>query len=294
MAKKRVLGKGLDAILQNPETDITTKKINENVIVGAITEIPLKSIETNPFQPRDEFDEQALEELAKSIKEHGFIQPVTVRKMGNDKYQLISGGRRHKAALMLKLETIPAYIRIANDEQMLEMALVENIQRKNLNPIEIAISYQRLIDECNLTQEELSKKVSKDRSTISNFLRLLKLPDIAQCALKEEKITIGHAKPLSSIKDENTIIELLRVIIENNLSVRETEKLISNSKNKAKKGKQQIPQVLSARMANFRQTFNSKTGLKAKIKINKNGKGTITIPFDKEENIEKLYKIFDI
>ncbi|MGI6719236.1 MAG: ParB/RepB/Spo0J family partition protein [Bacteroidales bacterium] len=294
MSKKRVLGKGLDAILQNPETDITTKEINENVIVGAITDIPLKNIETNPFQPRDEFDEKALKELAQSIKEHGFIQPVTVRKMGNDKYQLISGGRRHKAALMLKLETIPAFIRIANDEQMLEMALVENIQRKNLNPIEIAISYQRLIDECNLTQEQLSNKVSKDRSTISNFLRLLTLPDIAQCALKEEKITIGHAKPLSGIKDENTIIELLRIIIENNLSVRETERLISKHKNKTKTGKEQIPQVLSARMANFRETFNSKTGLKAKIKINKNGKGTITIPFDNEKNIEKLYKIFDI
>ncbi|MDD4141511.1 MAG: ParB/RepB/Spo0J family partition protein, partial [Bacteroidales bacterium] len=259
-SKKRVLGRGLDAILQSPETDTTSSKGT-----FAISEIPIDNIEANPFQPRNEFEETALQELSDSIKEHGVIQPVTVRQIDNGKYQLISGERRLKAVTMLKMATIPAYIRVADDEQMLEMALVENIQRKNLNPIEVAISYQRLIEECNITQEELSKKVSKDRSTVSNYLRLLNLPDLVQCALKEGRITMGHAKPLSSVTDENAAIEFLRIIIENNLSVRATEQLIAENKidgeKKVKKDKNKIPQVLSVRMANFRQNFTQRTGL---------------------------------
>ena len=292
---KRTLGRGLNAILASPETDITSKDISGNFVVGAVSEIPLFLIETNPFQPRNEFEAVALEELANSIKEHGIIQPVTVRKIGNDKYQLISGGRRFKAAAMLNLETIPAYIRIANDEQMLEMALVENIHRKNLNPIEVAISYKRLIEECNLTQDELSQKIGKDRSTISNFLRLLNLPDLVQCALKEGKISIGHAKPLSSISDENEVIEYLRIILEKNLSVRDTEALIAGDKSKktAKKHNSKPPQILPVRLANFRQSFATKTGLNAKIKISKNGKGSITIPFTSEKNMENLLKLFE-
>ncbi|MDR2084041.1 MAG: ParB/RepB/Spo0J family partition protein [Bacteroidales bacterium] len=293
-SKKKALGRGLGAILENPNTDITTKDMSGNFVVGAVSDIALELIETNPFQPRTEFEETALAELVESIKEHGIIQPVTVRKIGNDKYQLISGGRRFKAASILKLETIPAYIRVANDEQMLEMALVENIQRKNLNPIEIALSYQRLIEECNLTQDELSTKVSKDRSTISNFLRLLKLPDLIQSALKENKITIGHAKPLSAIDNEDVAIDYLRIILENNLSVRETEKLINSNKSKTtKKTYGKIPQVLSVRMANFRQNFSNKTGLDLKIKVDKNGKGSITIPFSSEKKIEEFMKLFE-
>ena len=292
-SKKKALGRGLGAILENPVTDTTNNDTPSNVGIGAVSEIALDLIETNPFQPRTEFEESALTELVNSIREHGIIQPVTVREIGNNKYQLISGGRRHKAATILKLKTIPAYVRIADDEQMLEMALVENIQRKNLNPIEIALSYQRLINECHLTQEDLAKKVSKDRSTISNFLRLLNLPDLVQSALKENKITIGHAKPLSSIDNEDIVIEYLRIILENNLSVRQTEELINSKKAAAKKQNTKIPKVLSVRMANFRQNFTNATGLDLKITVGSNGKGSITIPFSSEKSMEALMKYFE-
>ena len=175
-AKKKALGRGLDAILQSPETDITSKDISGNYVVGAIADIDLNKIESNPFQPRTEFDDESIIELARSIAEQGIIQPITIRKLGYDKYQLISGERRFRAAKLAGLEDIPSYIRVANDEQMLEMALVENIHRKNLNAMEIAISYQRLIEECELTQEKLSENVGKDRTTVSNYIRLLKLP----------------------------------------------------------------------------------------------------------------------
>ena len=175
-ATKKVLGRGLDAILSSPDTDITSKDISGNYVAGAIAELDVDKIDVNPFQPRSDFDEMMLRELAESIKAQGIIQPVTVRKMGREHYQLIAGERRLKASKIAGLETIPAFIRVANDEQMLEMALIENIHRKNLNAIEVAISYKRLIDECDLTQERLSGKVGKNRTTITNFLRLLKLP----------------------------------------------------------------------------------------------------------------------
>ena len=282
------LGRGLDAVLQADNTKDAVALLN------GIAEIPLAAIETNPYQPRTEFEEEALKELAASIKEHGIIQPVTVRTLPEGKYQLISGGRRFKACQMLEKETITAYIRSADDEQMLEMALVENLHRRDLNPLEIGLSYRRLIEECNLTQDQLSVKVSKDRSTISNFLRLLKLPDIVQYAIKEGNITMGHAKCLMSVEDENSIIEFLRRIIENKYSVRETEELIANSKKQTKIHKSvKMPQVLSAKMANFKQNFESKTGLAPKIVVGKNGKGTITIPFKSEKNIETLMKLFE-
>ena len=287
--QKKALGRGLDAILPQNDIDNIT---NNYPTINSIAEIPLASIDTNPFQPRNEFEENALQELADSISEHGLIQPVTVRAIDSNKYQLISGGRRFKACQRLNMTTIPAYIRSANDEQMLEMALVENIHRKNLNPIEISISYQRLIDECHLTQDELSQKVSKDRSTVSNYLRLLNLPDLVQCALKEGKITIGHAKPLLSVTDENKMIDYLRIILEKKLSVRETEKLVTEKTVSAKQ-KVKLPQVLSVKMANFRQNFQEKTGINPKIKIGKNGKGSITIPFSSEKNIDDFLKLFE-
>ena len=184
-AKKKALGRGLDAILQSPETDITSSDISGNYVVGAIANLEIEKIETNPFQPRTEFNTLAIEELAKSIQEQGIIQPITVRKLGYDKYQLISGERRFRAAKLVGLKQIPTFIRVANDEQMLELALVENIHREDLNSIEIAISYQRLIEECQLTQEQLSDKIGKNRATISNYIRLLKLPAEVQIALKE-------------------------------------------------------------------------------------------------------------
>ena len=203
MSKKRALGRGLDAILSSPDTDITSSDISGNYVVGAVAEIELEKIEANPFQPRSDFEEESLEELALSIKKQGIIQPVTVRKLGFDKYQLISGERRYRASKMAGQKTIPAYIRVANDEQMLEMALVENIQRENLNAIEIAISYQRLIDECEITQEQLSNRIGKNRSTITNYIRLLKLPAEVQLALSSNQITMGHARALINIENIN-------------------------------------------------------------------------------------------
>lgn len=285
--QKKALGRGLDAILKQEVV------VSDYFATNNIAEIEVRNIDTNPYQPRTEFEEIALQELADSIKEHGLIQPVTVRRIDAGKYQLISGGRRLKACQMLEKETVPAYIRSANDEEMLEMALVENIHRRNLNPMEIAFSYQRLIDECNLTQDEVSKKVSKDRSTVSNFLRLLKLPDIIQCALKEGKISMGHAKCLLAIENENDMLNTLKLILEKELSVRDTEQLVSNKKpaKSAKAGK--VPQVLPVRMANFRQNFAEKMGINPTIKIGKNGKGSITIPFSSEKNIEDFLKLFE-
>lgn len=286
--QKKALGRGLDSILERESYEG-----NDYLATNIISEIPVAQIDTNPYQPRNEFEETALQELAASIKEHGLIQPVTVRKTDTGKYQLISGGRRLKASQMLNLETIPAYIRSANDEEMLEMALVENIHRRNLNPMEIAFSYQRLIDECNLTQEEVSKKVSMDRSTISNFLRLLKLPEIVQCALKEGKISMGHAKCLLSTDDETKMVDLLRTILEKNLSVRETEHIVSNNKSENAKKSTKSPQVLPVRMANFRQNFEERTGLSPKIQLGKNGKGVITIPFNSKNNLDEFFKMFE-
>jgi len=207
-SKRNALGRGLSAILRNPKTDITDNSKNENNNVSNISEILIDDIEINPFQPRTNFVQEKIYELTESIRELGIIQPITVRKLGYNKYQLISGERRLRASKELNLKKIPCYIRIANDEQMLEMALVENIQRENLNPIEIALSFKRLIDECKLTQEECGSKLGKKRSTITNFLRLLKLPIEIQDALKKEKISVGHARALINIKNKNNQLNI--------------------------------------------------------------------------------------
>src|SRR4051812_34249358 len=206
--KKPALGRGLSALLENAKTDITTKNIGENAaVVNSVATIRVQQIETNPFQPRTNFEETALQELSDSIRQHGIIQPITVRKLGYDKYQLISGERRFRASQLAGLTSVPAYIRIANDQGMLEMALVENIQRENLDAIEVAISYKRLIDECDLTQEQLSQKVSKQRSTITNYLRLLKLPVEIQLAIRNGDITMGHARALINIENADKQLE---------------------------------------------------------------------------------------
>ena len=222
MAKqKKALGRGLSAILSNPKTDITqtaTKNLTATPL-GSVGKIKLNTIQVNPFQPRTNFNNEALKQLALSIKELGVIQPITVRKLGYDKYQLISGERRFRASKLAGLNTIPAYIRVANDQEMLEMALVENIQRKNLDALEIALSYQLLIDECQLTQEKLSQRVGKKRSTVTNYLRLLRLNPIIQAGIQDEMIGIGHAKTLLNIEDENQQLELYKNILANSLSV---------------------------------------------------------------------------
>src|SRR6188768_2770008 len=204
MNKKPALGRGLSALLENAKTDITTKSVGETAaVVNTVSNIKLKHIETNPFQPRSNFEENALQELSESIRQHGIIQPITVRKLGYDRFQLISGERRFRASQMAGLTEVPAYIRIADDQEMLEMALVENIQREDLDPIEVSLSYKRLIDECNLTQEQLSEKVGKQRSTVTNFLRLLKLPAPIQKSLRDNEISMGHAKALINIDNED-------------------------------------------------------------------------------------------
>jgi ParB family chromosome partitioning protein len=229
--KKPALGRGLSALLENAKTDITTKQTGDATpVVGSIAIIRIKDIETNPFQPRTNFEEIALQELSDSIKQHGIIQPITVRKLGYDKYQLISGERRFRASQLAQLTEIPAYIRVANDQAMLEMGLIENIQREDLDPIEISLSYKRLIDECNITQEQLGEKVNKQRSTVTNFLRLLKLPAVIQKAVRDKDISMGHARALLSIENEDKQLAIFAMAVENELSVRQIEELARGEK----------------------------------------------------------------
>ena len=280
--KKRGLGRGLDAILQSPETDITSIDISGNYVAGAIAQIEIDKIETNPFQPRTDFDETALAELSESIKNQGVIQPVTVRKMGYDKYQLISGERRLRASKMAGLKTIPVFIRVANDEQMLEMALIENIHRENLNAIEVAISYQRLLEECKLTQDQLSEKVGKDRSTVANFLRLLKLPAEIQIAIRDGYITMGHAKALVNISDKTQQLIILKRIIDEDLSVRQVETLARQKT--AKKQANVLPESYKVQA----DTLSKALKMNVKVSRNSKGKGSLTINFKNDEEFERL------
>ena len=289
---RRALGRGLDAILQSPETDITSKDISGDFVAGAIAEIDINLIETNPFQPRTEFDETALKELAQSIKEQGVVQPVTVRKLGYNKYQLISGERRLRASKMAGLAKIPVFIRVANDEQMLELALIENIHRENLNAIEVAISYQRLIDECNMTQEEVSDKVGKSRSAVANFLRLLKLPAEVQIAIRDGHITMGHARALINITDKEQQLKLLQQIIEGEMNVRQTEELAEKAKNPEAKERKQtnfIPEHFKSKIKTLSQTLNTKV----KVTRNVKGQGSVVIDFKDEAEFDRIMELFN-
>ena len=288
---RKALGRGLDSILQSPETDITSKDISGDFVAGAIAEIDIDLIETNPFQPRTEFDETALRELAQSIKEQGVIQPVTVRKLGYNKYQLISGERRLRASKMAGLAKIPVFIRVANDEQMLELALIENIHRENLNAIEVAISYQRLIDECNMTQEEVSEKVGKSRSAVANFLRLLKLPAEVQIAIRDGHITMGHARALININDKEEQLKLLQQIIMEEMNVRQTEELAEKAKNPEAKERKQtnfIPEHFKSSIKKLSQTLNTKVKVKRDIK----GHGSVVIDFKDEAEFDRIMELF--
>lgn len=288
---RKALGRGLDAILQSPETDITSKDISGDFVAGAIAEIDINLIETNPFQPRTEFDETALKELAQSIKEQGVIQPVTVRKLGYNKYQLISGERRLRASKLAGLDKIPVFIRVANDEQMLELALIENIHRENLNAIEVAISYQRLIDECNMTQEEVSDKVGKSRSAVANFLRLLKLPAEVQIAIRDGHITMGHARALINISDKEQQLKLLQQIIEDEMNVRQTEELAEKAKNPEAKERKQtnfIPEHFKSKIKTLSQTLNTKV----KVTRNVKGQGSVVIDFKDEAEFDRIMEMF--
>ena len=289
---KRSLGRGLDSILQSPETDITSRDISGDFVAGAVAEIDINLIETNPFQPRTEFDETALRELAQSIKEQGVIQPVTVRKLGYNKYQLISGERRLRASKMAGLAKIPAFIRVANDEQMLELALIENIHRENLNAIEVAISYQRLIDECNLTQEEVSEKVGKSRSAVANFLRLLKLPAEVQLAIRDGHISMGHARALINISNKEEQLKLLQQIIMEEMNVRQTEELAEKAKGNGGKERKQtnfIPEHFKSSIKKLSQTLNTKVKVKRDIK----GHGSVVIDFKDEAEFDRIMELFN-
>lgn len=295
MAKqKKALGRGLSAILSNPKTDIThtaTKNLTATPL-GSVGKIKLNTIQVNPFQPRTHFNKEALKELALSIKELGVIQPITVRKLGYDKYQLISGERRFRASKLAGLNTIPAYIRVANDQEMLEMALVENIQRKNLDALEIALSYQLLIDECQLTQEKLSQRVGKKRSTVTNYLRLLRLNPIIQAGIQDEMIGIGHAKTLLNIEDENQQLELYKNILTNSLSVRQTESIAKKLKssddgqiNKSNSPYKTPPPFSIQQLSN---EFERITNCKTEINMHKSGKGKLLISFKNEKQLQRL------
>lgn len=292
MSKQRkALGKGLSALLENESTDITVSKPGAP-LAGSTSFIPIEQIEVNPFQPRTHFEEEALNELSESIREQGIIQPVTVRKLGYDKYQLISGERRLRASQLAGLTEIPAYVRIADDQAMLELALVENIQRQNLDAIEIAISYKRLIDECNLSHEALSQKVSKQRSTITNFLRLLKLPAEIQLGLRDDKISMGHAKALMGLEHKEAQMAVFHTIIEQDLSVRDTEELVrETAREEGKHNPRTTATVRKSLMKTDRSLSKKIQGIfnkKAEVRIAPNGKGRIVIPFGSEEELKKF------
>ncbi|WP_298339027.1 ParB/RepB/Spo0J family partition protein [uncultured Algibacter sp.] len=293
--KKQALGRGLSALLKDPSNDIqSVQDKNADKVIGNIIELDIDFIEVNPFQPRTNFSEESLRELASSIKELGIIQPITVRKLGLNKYQLVSGERRFRASKSLNLETIPAYVRIANDQESLEMALVENIQRQDLDPIEIALSYQRLIDEINLTQEQMSERVGKKRSTIANYLRLLKLDPIIQTGMRDGFISMGHGRALIAIENQSAQLDIYEKILSDKLSVRETENIIrdfnttGSSESTSKKSEDnEIPKFVKKGITAFSEYF----GHKIDVKVSKNGKGKITIPFHSEEDFNRIKKL---
>ncbi len=295
MKKRPAMGKGLSALLENAATDITSKS-PEGGVVGSISMIPIENIEANPFNPRSHFEEEALRELSESISIHGIIQPLTVRKLGRDKYQLISGERRFRASQLAGLTEVPAYIRVANDQTMLEMALVENIQREDLNAIEVALSYQRLIDECNLTQEQMSQKMAKSRSSITNYLRLLKLPAEIQAGVRDAMISMGHARAIVSAGEEAFQLELYRRVTEDNLSVRDLENLIrEGGKTIESLPKKSIPAKVE--LNNTQQTFREHLGdrISAKVEIKKSnqGSGKIVINFNSEVDLNRIIEILN-
>lgn len=282
------LGRGLGALLGGAEIPTGA---SAHYAVGNNSMIKLESIEVNPFQPRTQFDEQALNELAQSIKTYGLIQPVTVRPIENGKYQLISGERRFRAAKMAGLTEIPAYVRTVDDVQSVQMALVENIQRSDLNAIEVALCYQLLIDECHLKQEELSDKLGKDRSTISNYLRLLKLASETQIAVRDKKITMGHARALVVIEDEDLQNKIVRQIISEGLSVRQTETLVKKYSSEFKNQKTKVKITLSDEVRTFQSDLSKRLQTKVNIKKDISGKGTLTIPFASDEELKKIMKL---
>jgi len=286
--KKQSLGRGLSALLENQENDINSAQdSNADKLIGNIIELPIDQIKINPFQPRTNFEKDKISELANSIEQLGIIQPITVRKTGFKSYQIISGERRFRAISFLKIKSIPAYIRIANDQQSLEMALVENIQRENLDPIEIALCYQRLIDEIMLTQDQMSVRVGKKRSTISNYLRLLKLDPIIQTGIRDGFISMGHGRTLVSIEEKEKQLKYYKKILSESLSVRQTEKLISNNESSSKK----IKKVINTDFfENDKKRMTQKLKMGVKVSLKTKNKGSVLISFNNIEEYNKIIK----
>jgi len=290
MNKKNVLGRGLGALIEESGAETSS---NKNNLGGS--EVNISLIEANPFQPRSNFDKELLDELAESIKEVGVIQPVTVRELPNGRFQLITGERRFRAAQIAGLESIPAFIRHANDQGMLEMALIENIQREDLNAVEIAISYQRLMDECDLTQESLSARVGKKRATVANYLRLLKLPAEIQLGIKEDRISMGHAKAIANIEDSTKQINAFYKIINEDLSVRKAEEL-ARKQNKSNDKEQRQDNPADSLPKLYEELKNQLAGFfNVNINLNRNnkGQGKIVIPFTSDDELERIIGIFD-
>ncbi len=293
--KKQALGRGLSALLKDPDNDIkSVEDKNADKVVGNIIELELENIDVNPFQPRTSFNDETLRELATSIKEVGVIQPITVRKLDFNNYQLVSGERRFRASKLAGLKTIPSYIRIANDQESLTMALVENIQRQDLDPIEIALSYQRLIDEISLTQEQLSDRVGKKRSTIANYLRLLKLDPIVQTGMRDGFISMGHGRALINIDNQQQQLDIYEKVIGKSLSVRETEKIVRSLNDPIENSvESKIPNQLPRHISKGIKDFSEYFGAKIDIKVSGKGSGKLIIPFSSEEDFKRLKKLIN-
>ena len=280
--KRQALGRGLSALLDESEKSAASKE----EIIGNVVELPLDKIEVNPFQPRTNFNEESIEDLAKSIQALGVIQPITVRKIENDNFQLVSGERRLRAAKSVGLQTIPSFIRIADDQESLEMALVENIQREDLDPIEIALSYQRLIDEIELTQEELSERIGKKRSTITNYIRLLRLDPIIQTGMRDGFISMGHGRALITVEDRSKQLSIYEQILAKGLSVRATEKLVKSDDSIPTKKTPVSNPYVEGKLAFYKNMF----GEKVRIQLNSSGGGQIVVPFSSQKEFKALTK----
>ena len=301
--KRNALGKGLSALLNDTDSVIPNKNnysssnnrpaVTETNNLGSVNEIRISEIEVNPFQPRTGFDEQALADLSASIKLQGLIQPITVRRVNAHSYQLISGERRLRASKLAGLTQIPAYVRTANDQQMLEMALIENIQREDLNAIEVALSFQRMIEELSLKQEELGDRVSKNRSTVTNYLRLLKLPPTIQASLRDGDISMGHAKALLAVEDPAAQVYIHQQIIRQGLSVRKVEEMVREIQQARTKKEGKQPEVLSYQLQKIEDDLASKFSTRVKLKITSQGNGSIEIPFLSDDDLGRILEMLD-
>ncbi|WP_390902208.1 ParB/RepB/Spo0J family partition protein [Xanthocytophaga flavus] len=293
LKRRNALGRGLGALLQQTEP-INETELTQVPSINSVSDIDVDTIETNPFQPRTSFDRDALNELAESIRVQGIIQPITVRQLDRDHYQLISGERRLQASKLAGLKEIPAYVRTANDQQMLEMALIENIQRENLNAMEIALSYQRLISECSLKQEELGERVGKNRATVNNYLRLLKLPPDIQAALRDNRLSMGHARAIINVENIEAQLAIFHKIIEEDLSVRAVENMVRNLAEESGQKKKKERKPLRMEYTQLQYKLSSFLSTKVTLKSNDKNQGEIRIPFVSEDDLNRILEILSL